>query len=51
MTENENEDENIVTGISDNELNDYYGMATDGNTISDEELKRMFDSGDDVIIV
>ena len=38
-------------GISDDELNDYYDMATDDITIFDEQLRKMFDSGDDVIIV
>ena len=33
MTENENEDEHIITGISDDSLNDYYDTATDDNTI------------------
>ena len=51
MTENEDEDEHIIIGISDDELNDYYDMATDDNTISDEQLRRMLDSNDDVIIV
>ena len=47
MTENER----IVTVISDDELNDHYDKATDDNTISDEQLRRMFDSDDDVIVV
>ena len=51
MTENEDEDEHIVIGISGDELNDYYHMATDDNTISNEQVKRMFDSHDNVMIV
>ena len=51
ITENENEDEHIITGISDNELNDYYHMAIGNNTISDEQLRRMFGSDGNVIIV
>ena len=50
MTENEDEDEHIITGISDDELNDCCDMPTDDNTISDEQLRRIFDSDDDVII-
>ena len=49
--DNEDKDEDIITGIIDDELYDYYNMETDYNTISDEQLKRMFDSDDDVIIV
>ena len=30
---------------------DYYDMAADDNTISDEQLRRIFDSDVDVIIV
>ena len=51
MTENENEDEHIITGISDGELNNYYDTATDDNTVSDEQLRRMFNNDDNVIIV
>ena len=51
MTKNKDKDEHIITGISDVELNDYYDMATNDNTISDEQLRRMFYSDDDVIIV
>ena len=51
MTENENEDEHIITGINDDELNDYYDMTTDDNTICNEQLRRMYDSDDNVIIV
>ena len=36
MTENEDEDEHIITGISDDEVNDSYYMATDDNTIFDK---------------
>ena len=36
MTENEDEDEHIITGISDDELNNSYYMATDDNTIFDK---------------
>ena len=50
MTKNKDKDEHIITGISDVELNDYYDMATNDNTIS-EQLRRMFYSNDDVIIV
>ena len=51
MTENENEDEHIITGIDDNELHDYYDIVTDDNTKSDEQLRRMYDGDDDIIIV
>ena len=51
ITENENKDEHIITGISDNELNDYYHMAIGNNTISDEQLRRMFGSDGNVVIV
>ena len=51
MKENEDKDEHIITSISDDELNDYYDMATDDNTISDEQRKRMFVSDDNVILV
>ena len=37
--------------MSDDEPNDYYDMATDDNTKSNEQLERMFDSDNDVIIV
>ena len=50
ITENEDEDAHIITGIYDDERNDHYDMATDDNTISHEQLRRMFDSDDDVII-
>ena len=50
MTENENENEHIIIGTSDDDLNDHYDMATDDNTKSDELLRRMFDSNDDDII-
>ena len=36
---------------NDDELNDYYNMTTDDNTISDGQLRRMLDSDDDAIIV
>ena len=36
---------------NDDELNDCYNMATDDNTISDGQLRRMLDSDDDAIIV
>ena len=44
MTDNENEDgdEHIITVISDDELNDYYDMATDDDIIFDEGLRKMF---------
>ena len=29
----------------------YYDVATDDDTVSDEQLRRMFDSDDDVLIV
>ena len=48
MTQNENEDEHIITGISNDELNDNYDMATDENTIADKQ-QRMFDDDDDAI--
>ena len=48
MTENEDHDEHIITGISDDKLNDYYDMTTDGTAICDEQLRRMFDS--DIIV-
>ena len=32
-------------------LNDYCDMVADDNTISDEQLRRMFESNDDGIIV
>ena len=41
----------VKTGISNDVLNDYYDMATDENTISDEQLRRMLDSDDDVTIL
>ena len=47
MTENEDENKHIKTGICDN---DNYDMAIDDSTISDELLRRMFDSDNDVII-
>ena len=48
MTENEDHDEHIITGISDDKLNDYYDMTTDGTAICDEQLRRMCDS--DIIV-
>ena len=51
MTENEIEDKQIITCLSNDDLNDYYDMCTDDNTVSNEQLRRMFDSDDDVIIV
>ena len=51
MTENEDEDEHIITGISDDEQNDCYVKATDETTISDELMRRMFDSDNNVIVV
>ena len=35
---------------SDDELNHYYDMATEHNIVSDEQLRRMFYSDDDVRI-
>ena len=46
MTEKENEEEHNITGISNDVLNNYYDKATDDNTISDEQLKRIFDRDD-----
>ena len=50
MMENKDEDEHIITGINHNELNDFYDIAIDENTIFDEQLRRMFDRDDDIIV-
>ena len=41
VTENEDEDKHIITGISDGELNDYHNTATDDNTLSDGTVLLM----------
>ena len=51
MTENGDEDKHIITAISVDEPNDYFDIATNDNAILDKQLKRMFDSDDDVRIV
>ena len=51
MTENEIEEKHIITGLSNDKLNDYYDMGTNGNTVSDEQQRRMIDNDDDDVII
>ena len=45
MAKNVNEVEHIITGMSDDELNDYCDMplTTIGSIISEKQRRRMFD--------
>lgn len=44
MKKTEGGDEHAIT---DDKLNDYYNMATEGDTVTEQTNERMFDNDDD----